>query len=153
MKGIITAALGRLKWQRTVLELYDQEWAVYCASADPVLRCPTCGHTGRCRLKENETVRWSGCGHSAFIPEDSLTWPSTRRDMPEIRLTCISPEAAAAVVREAARPGDRSHTVRQEGAQVVIGYHDLRWPIDVADWAHSHGHAHDDDAARVIRHL
>ncbi|MFI2078659.1 hypothetical protein [Streptomyces triculaminicus] len=70
--------------------------------------------------------------------------------MPEIRLTCISPSAAAAVVDEATRPGDTVHTVRQDGAQVVIGYQNLRWPMDVAEWAHENGHAHDDDAARVI---
>ncbi|HEY5835035.1 hypothetical protein [Streptomyces sp.] len=70
--------------------------------------------------------------------------------MPEIRLTCISPEAAAAVTAEATRPGDTVHTVRQDGHQVVIGYHDIRWPMDVAEFAHEIGHAHDDDAARVI---
>ncbi|KAB7839477.1 hypothetical protein [Streptomyces mobaraensis] len=70
--------------------------------------------------------------------------------MPEIRLTCLTPHAAEAVVEEATRPGDTVHTVRQDGACVVIGYHDLRWPMDVADWAHENGYAHDDDAARVI---
>ncbi|MBH1939251.1 hypothetical protein I5Q34_34190 [Streptomyces sp. AV19] len=70
--------------------------------------------------------------------------------MPEILLACVSPEAAAAVVTAATRPGDTVHTVRQDGACVVIGYHDLRWPMDVAEWAHENGHAHDDDAARVI---
>lgn len=73
--------------------------------------------------------------------------------MPEVRLTCISPDAAAAVVEEGTRPGDTVHTVRQDGAQVVIGYHDPRWPMDVADWAFENGHAHDDDAARVIGSL
>ncbi|MEV7675060.1 hypothetical protein [Streptomyces sp. NPDC088752] len=73
--------------------------------------------------------------------------------MPETRLTCISPEAAAAVVGEATRPGDTVHTVRQDGCDVVIGYHDPRWPLDVADWAFSNGHAHDDDAARTIASL
>lgn len=73
--------------------------------------------------------------------------------MTEVRLTCISPEAAAAVVEEGTRPGDTIHTVRQDGAQVVIGYLDPRWPIDVADWAFENGHAHDDDAARVIGSL
>ncbi|MER7206374.1 hypothetical protein ABT340_04845 [Streptosporangium sp. NPDC000239] len=68
----------------------------------------------------------------------------------ETRLRCISSEAAAAVVAEATQPGDTVHTVRQEGAQVVIGYHDLRFPMDVAEWAHENGHAHDGDAAQVI---
>ena len=70
--------------------------------------------------------------------------------MPETRLTCISPEAAATVVTEATRPGDTIHTVRQDGAQVVIGWHDPRWPMDVAEWAHQNGHAHDTAAARCI---
>lgn len=70
--------------------------------------------------------------------------------MPEIRLTCISPEAAAVVVEEATRPCDTVHTVRQDGAQVVIGYVDFRWPMDVAEWAGENLHAHDDDAARVM---
>ncbi|MGW4663214.1 hypothetical protein [Streptosporangium sandarakinum] len=69
--------------------------------------------------------------------------------MPETRLRCISREAAA-VTEEATRPGDTIHTVRQDADHVVIGYHDLRWPMDVAEWAHANGHAHDDDAARVI---
>lgn len=73
--------------------------------------------------------------------------------MTEVRLTCISPEAAAAVVEEAHRPLDTMHTVRQDGAVVVIGYYDPRWPLDVADWAFENGHAHDDDAARVIANL
>ena len=70
--------------------------------------------------------------------------------MSEIRLPCISPAAAAAVVEEATRPGDTVHTVRQDGAAVVIGYVDFRWPMDVAEWAGEHGHAHDDEAARVM---
>lgn len=70
--------------------------------------------------------------------------------MAEARLTCLSPDHAAAVVTEATRPGDTVHTVRQDGDVVVIGYQDLRWPMDVAEWAHENGHAHDDDAAAVI---
>lgn len=73
--------------------------------------------------------------------------------MPEIRLTCISEDAAKAVTDEATRPGDTVHTVRQDGADVVIGYVDKRWPLDVADWAGENLHAHDDDAARVIAQL
>lgn len=66
------------------------------------------------------------------------------------RLRCISPEAAAAVVAEATRPGDSVHTVYQDGPTVVISYADLRFPMDVAEWAFANGHAHDGDAARVI---
>ncbi|MFF5186438.1 hypothetical protein ACFY30_22125 [Streptomyces sp. NPDC000345] len=73
--------------------------------------------------------------------------------MPETRLTCLSPKDAAAVVEEGTRPGDTVHTVRQDGATVVIGYFDKRWPLDVADWAAENGHASDSAAARVIAAL
>jgi hypothetical protein len=73
--------------------------------------------------------------------------------MPEIRLTCLSPEDAAAVTEEATRLGDTTHTVRRDGSQVVIGYFDKRWPLDVADWAGENGHASDSAAARVIAQL
>jgi hypothetical protein len=71
----------------------------------------------------------------------------------ETRLRCISPEAAAVVVLEATRPGDTTHTIRQDAEHVVIGYADLRWPMDVAEWAHEHGYAHDGDAAQVIENV
>ncbi|MFE5140381.1 hypothetical protein ACFRDV_22335 [Streptomyces fagopyri] len=73
--------------------------------------------------------------------------------MSQTRLTCISPEAAAAVVAEANRPGDSDHTVTQDGDQVVIGYFDKRYPLDIADWAGLNGHASDDAAAAVIAAL
>lgn len=73
--------------------------------------------------------------------------------MPEIRLTCLSPANAAAVVNEATRPGDTTHTVRQDGATVVIGYFDKRWPLDIADWAGDNGHATDSAAAALIARL
>lgn len=73
--------------------------------------------------------------------------------MPETRLICLDEEHAAAVIEEATRPGDTTHTVRQEGAVVVIGYFDKRWPLDVADWAGEHGHCTDHNAARVIAGL
>lgn len=70
-----------------------------------------------------------------------------------VRLACLSQESATAVVEEGTRPGDTVHTVRQDGSQVVIGYVDARWPLDVADWAASNGHASDNAAARVIASL
>lgn len=73
--------------------------------------------------------------------------------MPEARLLCLDEEHAAAVLDEATRPGDKFHTVRQEGPVIVIGYHDKRWPLDVADWAGENGHAADTAAARVIASL
>jgi hypothetical protein len=73
--------------------------------------------------------------------------------MPETRLTCLTPEDAAAVVTEGTRPDDTVHTVRQDGTDVVIGYLDKRWPLDVADWAGANGHASDEAAARVIAGL
>ncbi|HET6691725.1 MAG TPA: hypothetical protein VFG74_12760 [Miltoncostaeaceae bacterium] len=76
-------------------------------------------------------------------------------DLPEVRLTCTSPAAAAAVVAEhdgyfGAGP---SNTVRQDGTEVVIRYFDKRWPLDIADWAGEQGHATDHDAATVIAQL
>lgn len=72
--------------------------------------------------------------------------------MAEIRLTCISEASAAAVVAEHADyfGAGPSNTVKQDGAQVVIDYFDKRWPLDIAEWAFEQGHAHDDEAARVI---
>lgn len=69
--------------------------------------------------------------------------------MNEIRLTCLSPDYAAAVVAEATRPGDTVHTVRQDGTQVVIGCADKWWPLDVADWAGENGYASDSAAAAL----
>ena len=73
--------------------------------------------------------------------------------MSEARLNCLSPDHAAAVVAEAARPGASAHTVRQDGSAVVIGYYDARWPMDVAEWAFENGHAGDEEAATVIAGL
>ena len=73
--------------------------------------------------------------------------------MSETRLLCLSETDAAAVVKETTRLGDIAHTVNQEGAVVVIGYHDKRWPLDVAEWAFDNGHAGDDAAAAVIAGL
>jgi hypothetical protein len=75
--------------------------------------------------------------------------------MSETRLTCISDAAAAAVVAEHDDyfGAGASNTVRQDGAQVVIDYFDKRWPLDIAEWAHEMGHAHDADAGRVIAAL
>ncbi|WP_141576071.1 hypothetical protein [Actinomadura sp. WMMA1423] len=72
--------------------------------------------------------------------------------MAEIRLPCLTDAAAAAVVAEHAEyfGAGPSNTVRQDGASVVIGYHDPRWPLDIADWAFENGHATDSAAARVI---
>lgn len=70
--------------------------------------------------------------------------------MPEIRLQCIGAESAAVVATEATAPGDTVHTARADGHDVVIGYHDIRFPMDVAEWAFQNGHAHDHDAAKVI---
>lgn len=67
-----------------------------------------------------------------------------------VRLKCLDAEHAAAVVEEATRPGDTVHTVALDGDHVSIGFWNPRWPMDVAEWAHENGHAHDDDAARCI---
>lgn len=64
-------------------------------------------------------------------------------------LRCISEQAASAVVAEAFREGDTTHTVAQVGDTVVITFFDVRFAFDVADWAFANGHAHDADAAAV----
>lgn len=71
----------------------------------------------------------------------------------ETRLVCLDEEHAKAVIEEATRPGDTVHTVRLEGAVVVIGFYDKRWPLDVADWAGENGHCTDSAAALVIAGL
>jgi hypothetical protein len=75
--------------------------------------------------------------------------------MPETRLICISPAAAAAVVDEHADyfGAGPSNTVRQDGAHVVIDYFDKRWPLDISEWAAEQGHASDSAAAVVIAGL
>ncbi|MFH9610463.1 hypothetical protein [Streptomyces sp. NPDC017448] len=75
--------------------------------------------------------------------------------MATVTLTCITPEAAAAVVDEhdGYFGAGASNTVRQDGNTVVIDYFDKRWPLDIAEWAHEQGHAHDTDAARVMASL
>ncbi|TDD31669.1 hypothetical protein E1287_25755 [Actinomadura sp. KC06] len=72
--------------------------------------------------------------------------------MAEIRLTCLTEAAAAAVVAEHADyfGAGPSNTVRQDGATVVIDYFDKRWPLDVAEWAFEQGHAAEAEAASVI---
>lgn len=72
--------------------------------------------------------------------------------MPEIRLQCLTPANAAAVVAEHADyfGAGPDNTVRQDGREVVIDYFDKRWPLDIADWAGEQGHASDSAAARVI---
>ncbi|MFF1341090.1 hypothetical protein ACFVYT_24755 [Streptomyces sp. NPDC058290] len=74
--------------------------------------------------------------------------------MPETRLTCLNPNHAHAVVLAARSDSDTTRTIRQDGAQVVIGYQgDIRWPVDVTEWALKSGHIHDDEADRVIASL
>ncbi|MFC1410384.1 hypothetical protein ACEZCY_14075 [Streptacidiphilus sp. N1-12] len=70
--------------------------------------------------------------------------------MSKIRMQCLSEQGAALVVEEGTRPDDQVHTVQQDGDVVVIGYGDIRWPMDVAEWASNNGHATDHEAARVI---
>jgi hypothetical protein len=67
-----------------------------------------------------------------------------------IHLTCLDADHAQAVATELHRPGDEFHNVAATGDHVAITYRDLRWPMDVAEWAHANGHAHDDVAAAVI---
>ncbi|MEU6347669.1 hypothetical protein ABZ883_42970 [Streptomyces sp. NPDC046977] len=73
--------------------------------------------------------------------------------MPKTRLKCRSPRSAAAVVEVGRLPGDSHHTVRRDGAEVVIKYRSALWPLDVAEWAALEGHASDKAAARVMARL
>jgi hypothetical protein len=68
-------------------------------------------------------------------------------------LTCVSPEAAAAVASEAARAGDETHTATADGHAVTLAYFDRRYPYDVASWALDNGHAEDAEAAATIASL
>jgi len=69
--------------------------------------------------------------------------------MAETRLQCLSSESAQAVAAEADLPG-KHHRARAEGSTVVLAYLDKRYPLDVAEWAFTHGHAEDSAAAAVI---
>jgi hypothetical protein len=75
--------------------------------------------------------------------------------MPEktVTLACVTEEDARIVAREADRPGDPDHTVRQDGNRVIITYFDKRFPLDVADWAFQNGHASDAETASTIARL
>lgn len=135
------------------------------------LRCADCGHHmlrpspdrigPKCRRKRRQRLRNSITGRTAAAARrllgqqapavpGQLHIPKEYTPMSEVRLRCISPEAAAAVVAEAPRTDDADSTVRQDGQDVVIGYIDLRWPMRLAETAFTNGHAHDEDAARVI---
>jgi hypothetical protein len=69
--------------------------------------------------------------------------------MPEVRLECLSPEAAQAVVTEADLPA-QNHRARADGSAVVLTYFDKRYPLDVATWAFENGHADEGPASAVI---
>jgi hypothetical protein len=72
--------------------------------------------------------------------------------MPEIRLECVSPDAARKVARDADKPS-QGHRARAEGSAVILTYTDKRYPYDVAGWAFDQGHATDKAAADVIAGL
>lgn len=69
--------------------------------------------------------------------------------MSEVRLQCLSPEAAQTVAADWDRP-DQNHRARAEGSSVILAYFDKRYPLHVADWAYQNGHADDGAASRVI---
>lgn len=128
--------------------------AVATGGGQLALDIPTPARPTR-RRRRRSPVRWPRRyrGRRVTTLPDIATYQPKETAMPEIRLTCLSLDAAAAVVAEATRPGDTTHTVRQDEADVVIGYFDKRWPLDVADWAGANGHASDSAAARVIAQL
>lgn len=141
------------------------------------IRCSGCKHVmlrpspdglgPRCRRKQRDRWRQTPAGRAAAavrrrlgppphtIP-GQLAIPKEHITVAEARLTCLDEQHAATVVsvaQEAIRRSDSVHTIRQDGADVVIGYFDKRWPLDVADWAGEHGHATDSAAAAVIANL
>lgn len=65
-------------------------------------------------------------------------------------LKCVTAEDARIVAREADRPSDPHHGVRQDGCRVVITYADKRFPLDVAAWAFQNGHVSDAETANTI---
>lgn len=67
-----------------------------------------------------------------------------------VHLQCLDETAAKIVATELRRPGDKFHNVTRRGSKVRITFRDLRWPMDVAEWAFENDHAHDDDASAVI---
>ena len=73
--------------------------------------------------------------------------------MPDIRLACLSADAATAVAQEADRPDDASHGARADGSDVVLTYYDKRYPLDVAGWAADAGFASDAAAGAMIGRL
>jgi hypothetical protein len=66
---------------------------------------------------------------------------------------CVSPDSAAAVIAEVGDAGGPSNTVTQDRSSVIITYVDERYPLDLADWAGTNGHATDENAAHVIASL
>lgn len=136
-----------------------------CRACNTPMRHPSPDGLGpKCRRNQRQRHRGSRTGQAAAAARKRLTPPAPPAPgqltipkehllMSETRLVCLSPEAAAAVVAEATRPGDPDHTVHQDGAVVVIGYFDKRFPLDVADWAGERGHASDHEAASVIARL
>ncbi|MFJ6085094.1 hypothetical protein ACIQI8_27170 [Streptomyces sp. NPDC092369] len=118
----------------------------------------------RCRAKRRDRWRATPAGSAAAVvrrrlgrpapvPDGQLSIPKEHLHMPELRLTCLDEQHAAAVIAEATRPGDLHHTVRQDGAVVVISYFDARYALEVTEWAGEHGHTTDSDAARLISQL
>ncbi|WP_019060028.1 hypothetical protein [Streptomyces prunicolor] len=141
------------------------------------VRCADCKHVmlrrspdglgPGCRRKRRDRWRQTAAGRAAAavrrrlgppphtIP-GQLAIPKEHISVNEARLTCLDEQHAATVVsvaEEAIRRSGGVHTIRHDGADVVISYFDKRWPLDVADWAGEHGHATDSDAATVIAQL
>jgi hypothetical protein len=64
--------------QRMIPELLIQEWEAWTADPAAQLPCPAkgCGRTSAAYWDGvNETLRWTGCGHRAFFPEQPAPWP------------------------------------------------------------------------------
>lgn len=67
--------MGRQQW---VPELTDEDWQAWFDSPEGSLACPVdgCGQTSAAYWNGvDEVLKWTGCGHRAFVPESPLLWP------------------------------------------------------------------------------
>lgn len=72
----------------------------------------------------------------------------------EVRLTCLTEEAAEDIVKRCAEvPKERlgeTHSARREANVVIISYTNKLWPYDIVDMASDLGATDDAEAGRVL---
>lgn len=70
--------------------------------------------------------------------------------MTEVRLVCVSEEAAQQVINACdAAPRKGSNSARRDGKTVIISYVNKMWPYDIAEMAEELHLASDSDIAGV----